>query len=295
MVDTILRLWIFRWSYAFAALLFLIFFRKAIRVRILWMIFWWSLLGLFIRARWREPQQVQVQETLIEAWFDKDIVLVGDFHLGVYKWVSYLSKVVKKINAQEDIDAVLIAWDFTYEPLRHDTESLTELFKPLADLQRPVFAVLGNHDVERPWPDLRNELIKALNTHGVIFLHNDVYRLDGTQLVWLWPHMSQEDDIGLLEQFDDTDEVIVLTHNPDTTLMYTNMRADLTLVWHTHCGQVRLPYIHDTIGPYITPVKGDFDCGWYPEQKLFITKGLGEVALPLRFRNPPTIDVLRIR
>lgn len=107
--------------------------------------------------------------------------------------------------------------------------------------------------------------------------------------------MSGEDDSTLLKQFSLDDDVLVLTHNPDATLSYTTTAADLTVVGHTHCGQMRFPYIQEYLRPYIYPVRGDFDCGRYPEQKLFITSGLGEVMLPIRFLNPPAIDVLRLR
>lgn len=54
---------------------------------------------------------------------------------------------------------------------------MTQLFSPLQDIDFPVFAVLGNHDVQHPGPELRKELIQALNAHDVLFLHNDIYDL----------------------------------------------------------------------------------------------------------------------
>jgi len=174
-------------------------------------------------------------------------------------------------------------------------EGLSSLFQPLSEINVPVFAVLGNHDVEKPWPDLREELVKALNLQGVIFLQNDIYQFGEIKLVWLWSHFAQEDDITILNTLDPLEDIMVLTHNPDTINRYTKIVPDITLVWHTHCGQIRLPYIQDYIRPYTYPVAWDFDCGWYPELSLYISKGLGEVMLPLRFLNPPTVDVLRLR
>ena len=65
----------------------------------------------------------------------------------------------------------------------------------------------------------------------------------------------------VLKQFHVLNKVVVLTHNPDTVDNYTTYNADLTLVGHTHCGQIRLPRIHDRLRPYYYPVDGDFDCG----------------------------------
>jgi len=102
--------------------------------------------------------------------------------------------------------------------------------------------------------------------------------------------------VRLLKNFHVVNNVIVLTHNPDTVLNYNNYNADITLVGHTHCGQIRLPLIHDRLRPYIYPVEGDFDCGYKRTKytQLFITPGLGEVIVPLRRRNPPTISVIEL-
>ena len=107
--------------------------------------------------------------------------------------------------------------------------------------------------------------------------------------------MSGEDDVSLLNQVTQDDNVIVLAHNPDALLKYSTTTADITLAGHTHCGQIRLPFVQDFIRPFVYPIASDVDCGWYEDKKLFITPGLGEVMLPLRFLNPPTVDVLRLR
>ncbi len=286
---------IYRWSFLFAWFLLLTAIRKLVRIRLVWFVFWVWLFTLFVRARRRETRSVHIDEHLIETWFTKDLVLISDLHLWVYKWSTYLNKVVNEINNIQNIDAVMIAWDLTYHPLKKDAASLEQLFSPLSKIDKPVFAVLWNHDVEHPWPILRKELIQALNANGVIFLHNDIYDFTWVTLVWLWPTMSWEDETSLLSQCTDDDSVIVLAHNPDVTLSYGNRLPDLTIVWHTHCGQIRLPFIHDIIRPYFYPVRWDFDCWEYEDDNLFISKWIWEVWLPMRFRNPPTIDVLRLR
>lgn len=296
MLKQILLFTIYYGSYVFAWLLFLVFLRKLLRWRLLWIVFRWAILGLFVRARFVEPQRIQTQDIMIDVWFHNNFVLIWDVHLWVYKNERYLSKIVDKINTLEDIDAVLIAWDFTYEP-KKDQKYMNSLFAPLAESKFPVIAVLGNHDVQVPWPDIRKELVHALNTHWVTLLHNDRILLWNTTITWLWPHMAWEDQVGILDVCDPNDNVVVLTHNPDTLSKYHNENADVTLVWHTHCGQVRLPWIQDRLRPYTYPVKGDFDCGLIEHDytKLYITSGLGEVLFPMRFLNPPTIDVIHLR
>jgi predicted MPP superfamily phosphohydrolase len=71
------------------------------------------------------------------------------------------------------------------------------------------------------------------------------------------------------------------------------MAADLTLVGHTHCGQIRIPWLYRAV----IPTEGPFDGGWSetPAGELFITCGLGEVGLPMRFRTPPVVEVIEVR
>lgn len=288
---------IYYWSFVFAFLLFRIALKKLLKMRVLWFLFWWILFWLFVRARFVEPQWMQTKETTIDVWFESDVALIADLHLWPYKWKRYLSRVVNEINQLSDIDAVLVAGDFTYEPLKTDTESLIELLSPLSELTMPVLAVLGNHDVQVPWPDLRQSLTEALVSNGVLFLSNNAVDVWNIRVVGLGPHMSGEDRVEMLDTCEVDDNVIVLTHNPDTISQYRNDNADITLVGHTHCGQVRLPFIHEYLRPYYYPVEWDFDCGLTKNDytQLYITAWLGEMLLPMRFLNRPTIDVLHLR
>ena len=88
--------------------------------------------------------------------------------------------------------------------------------------------------------------------------------------------MAGEDQVSLLDTYDSSEQIIVLTHNPDTVSSYRNDNADVTLVGHTHCGQIRLPWVHQYVRPYTYPVVGDFDCGLvqHAYTQLYITPGL---------------------
>lgn len=248
-------------------------------------------MGIWMRRV--EPYQIAVQEQTIDLWIEKTVVLIADLHLGIFKDEDYLWKVVKTINAQTWVDMVFIAGDFTYFP---STGSLVDLFQPLRYLDIPLYAVLGNHDVERPGKPVRHDLVPVLEAYGVRVMQNDSIDFGSWKLVGLGDHDGGEDNIFILDQFAEDETVVVLTHNPDTTLSYNTPIADLTMVWHTHCGQVRLPWIHDWIKQWIIPVEGDFDCGLLemPYTTLYITPWLGEVRLPIRWFNPPTIDILRL-
>lgn len=250
---------------------------------------------LFFRWRFIEPNQVTIQEYNIGVWANTTVALISDIHLWVYKDQTYLQNVVTVINNREDVDMVMIAWDFLYNPISGQT--IEELVAPLKDLQKPIYAVLWNHDVGVPWdPTIRLPLVRALEDNWVVILNNDIIWVNNFFLVWIWSYMAWESDTRILDQVLEDESVIVLTHNPDVVNNYPHNKVDLTLAWHTHCGQVRLPLIYNAIRTKILPVEGDFDCGLTEEDNttLFITPWLWEVMLPIRFNNPPTISILHI-
>lgn len=243
----------------------------------------------FIWARFVERNLIVVEEEVVEVGFEGRVALIGDLHLGPYKSESFLARVVERINGL-DVDMVLIAGDLTYEP---DAEDLSGLFAPLKNLKFPVYAVLGNHDVGFPGPPIRDELVEVLEMNGVVVLENEVVDLGGFTLLGLGSHFAGEDEVGLLNNFSFEDNVVVLAHNPDSTTYFPNQNADLTLVGHTHAGQVRLPWVYKSV----IPTQGDFDDGFTREinTKLFITSGLGETGLPMRLFNFPVVSVLEFR
>jgi predicted MPP superfamily phosphohydrolase len=90
--------------------------------------------------------------------------------------------------------------------------------------------------------------------------------------------------LEIVNQEKDARPFVVLAHNPDTISKYDLLDSetlpDLTVVGHTHCGQIRLPVIYPMIYRSILPTEGDFDCGLTRHKingvdtQLFITPGL---------------------
>jgi len=244
---------------------------------------------IFIYARFVEPKIVMVNHYKIATGFKAKYALIADIHLGIYNDETILQKVVKKVNNQ-DVDALLIAGDFTYEP---KLEELKRLFAPLKNINVPIYAVLGNHDKQRPGPKLDLELIEVLNKLGVNVIDNEAVKLNGVTILGLGSHWADEDDIALLNHYNRDENLVVLTHNPDTTLDYPSTHtADITLVGHTHGGQVRIPWLYHQMIPVRGVVpwnQGEYE---YKNHKVFVTSGVGIIGLPFRFLIPPVVDVL---
>jgi predicted MPP superfamily phosphohydrolase len=249
---------------------------------------------VFIDARFIEPNYLLVKKTEINIWLEEEIkiALISDIHLWIYKKWKFAKKIVKKLNSLENIDYILIAWDLTYLEENKENYDLEKLFWAFKNIKKPVYWVLWNHDVELPWPKIREKLVKEFNKYNFKFLNNKIIELEEFNLIWLWSNWSWEDKIEIISKIKNSKKNIVLTHNPDTTIKYKNNLADLTLCWHTHWWQIKIPYLYKLF----LPVRWIFD-EWLTQEKntqLFITSGLWIIGLPFRFFNPPVIDILEI-
>ena len=249
---------------------------------------------VFVWARFVEPRLLRVQETtLAGTGFDADIVLISDIHQGVYKDRAFLERVVERVNALP-VQAVAIAGDLTYEP---QGRSLDELFSPLARLRVPVYAVLGNHDQQAPGPDIDVALRAALRRHGVRIIEGEIAAADGFRWAGLGDRWARKDDAGFLAAAPSPLPTLVIAHNPDSATDLSPAVARLVLAGHTHGGQIRIPWLYRKVIPSAHGFdRGEqYVAGAGGTMRVFTTAGVGEIGLPMRLFNPPTIDVLHLR
>lgn len=252
--------------------------------------------GMAIWARFIEPQWIHTRHTTLPGTgATLNVVLISDLHLGLYKSPRFLQRVVEKTNAL-DADIVLIAGDFTYESAT-DKAGLEKLFSPLSALHKPAFAVLGNHDQQMPGPDIDQALREALQKHRIDIIEGQTRILaPGILLAGLGDNWAGKDHTGHLPPHSG-ETLLVLAHNPDSAARLAPGQAQLLLAGHTHGGQIRIPWLYRKV----IPSQYGFDRGEqyfrHPSGniRVYTSAGLGEVGLPMRLFNPPTIDVLHLR
>ena len=249
-----------------------------------------------------EPQQLRVRETVVSGIpagaEPVRLAVIADVHWGLFFRDGQLRSLVERLNAL-DVDAVLVAGDWTHEP----TRDLKAGLAPLADIRHPVFGVLGNHDVESPGPPLTAPLREALQAHGVQLIEGvevvwkgwSLVGLDdhwggspGSQITRLWP-------AGAITPSTASNR-IVLAHQPDTLALIPPKGAYLAIAGHTHGGQIWIPgftpwWLRNTNseqpwwnGRYASAVG-----------HIFVTPGVGTVGLPARLGVWPTIDLLALQ
>lgn len=219
------------------------------------------------------------------------VVVLADFHLGVYKHRDWTAKVVAETNAQEP-DLVLLAGDYVTR------ESGLEALEPLRDLEAPlgVYAALGNTDYRVGAVSVR----KRIESYGVEVLTNEslpltvgdrTLRLIGLDDFW---YGDRDWEAALAEVEADALKVL-LVHNPDSAPRAEREGLDLVVAGHTHGGQLRLPVIGPlTVLPTLIGRRFDRGLFDYGQLKLFITPGVGESGPRARLFCPPEVSVLEI-
>ncbi len=258
---------------------------------------------LGIWAFWLEPSRFIVNTTDIALvqWPEKcaglKIAVLSDLHVGSpYNDLDNLAAVVSATNAIKP-DLILLAGDYVIHEVMGG-----HFVKPVAIAQQlkkltaklGVYAVLGNHD----WWYSQRKVTLALQQVGIPVLENQAVHLQlGSCDFWLagigdfW--MGQHRPERALQDVPESAAVIALTHNPDVFYELPR-RISLTIAGHTHGGQVDLPLAGRLIVPSHYGEK--FASGYIAEggSNMFVTTGIGTSILPVRFRVPPEIAVVRL-
>jgi len=172
---------------------------------------------------------------------------------------------------------------------------------------RPAFAVLGNHD-RRPDVDVE-ALIPALESAGAHVLVNDRARVNvrGASIDVIGvddPHRDRDDLDLALDRPDRPSRspregekgfALLLAHSPDIVLRSRAKEVDLILCGHTHGGQIRLPLV----GPLKTNTrvgrKAAAGLASVGGARVYVTRGIGENRLRVRFCCRPEVTVITLR
>ena len=174
------------------------------------------------------------------------------------------------------------------------------------------YYVTGNHEsrMDEEFEQLEAGMIEA----GVCVLRNEkvVLENDGAQITIAGiddPRFATDTDKvekmkpvigdilkGILQDVQEKEFVLLLSHRPELFDMYCEQEIDVVLTGHVHGGQVRVPYIGGIIGPG-QGILPDYDAGLYEADgtKMILSRGLGQSVMPFRVNNPPELVVLDLK
>ena len=239
---------------------------------------------LFLYVSVIEPNILTVKRITVsdERLKGLKIVFASDFHVKPHEMYR-LERIVKKINEQNP-DVILLGGDYVNGHKKGNTLNVDIIAGLLGDLKSRygTVAVMGNHD---GWQG-KKEIIEAFETEGITVLENSNRNFGEFTVAGVEDLQTGMPDIkkalsGV------KNSVIFLSHTPDI-IEHVPDSVNLTLCGHTHGGQVVI------VKPLTVPSKygTKYAYGYYENERMFVSRGLGTSILPLRFNCFPEIVVI---
>jgi len=231
----------------------------------------------------------------IDKGMNMTAAIVADIHKADCSWVSDLIEEEKPdmVLAPGDFGGSHICGEGRIEKVFPEPESVLE-FLERARKVAPVFVSRGNNDFCWDGWDFAK-----LAQMGITVLENSWVEFQGMHIGGLVPPMSKaERTIGIpdrkwIEEFSNLEGVkLLLCHQPEFYERYIkDLDVDIIVSGHAHGGQIR-------IGDRGLYARGQ---GWFPkytsgvfDDRLVISRGIGNNALIPRVNNRPELVLLRI-
>lgn len=246
-------------------------------------------------AAQREPVLRHVTlalEHLPAAWDGLTVAQVSDVHAGWRMNVARMRSLRALVDTVRADLVVLTGDQVDRRPVDADlfARGMRGLSAPLG-----VYGILGNHDhyidPERSEWALTAAGIEPLVNRGVV-LQRDGIRLALVGVDDLLAGTGRRPDFTVLRQFPGCFRVC-LSHQPQTWEAAADHGAHLTLSGHTHGGQIALP----TRTVNVARFHSRYVAGPYrrDDAMLYVSRGVGVGAVPLRLGCPAEVDVLTLR
>ncbi|MDT7534871.1 metallophosphoesterase [Sphingobium sp. SA2] len=229
------------------------------------------------------------------------VALLTDTHLsGPDNSPARMARIVAQINALKP-DLILLGGDYIGDAKGGATYDARASIAPFAGLRAPlgVVAVLGNHDSrsQKNQRALRGaDWQAAFARMGITLLQDGAVRRGPLAIGGLQDVYTRRIDLPatLAAMARVGGAPLILSHGPDVFPALPDVPS-LTLVGHTHCGQVALPFA----GIVYVPSKYGtrYACGLYRDRArtMIVAGGVGTSGLPIRMLAPPDIWLITVR
>jgi hypothetical protein len=250
-----------------------------------------KLTGLYGRGR-RNAAQIEVRRNYIrsnkipKAFDGYTILQLSDLHVDMSDdAMTRLRTILREI----DYDLCTLTGDYrgqTFGPYEATLEGMSRIY---AELKKPVYGVLGNHDTVCMLPGLEEMGIRMLlNECETIERDNQRLHIAGIDDA----HFYRADNIEKAASAIPSDEFsILLSHTPEIYRQATHADFNLLLSGHTHGGQICLPgRIPITLDSVLPRYMGSGP--WqYGDMIGYTSVGAGSSVVPVRFNCPPEITL----
>jgi predicted MPP superfamily phosphohydrolase len=221
------------------------------------------------------------------------LVQLTDIHLSPFLSEGELARAVDMAN-ETRAHLALVTGDL----ISTGRDPLDICLKQLSRLRTDagIFGCMGNHEIYADAEDYieqqgarlghrylrqRAESLKfgqaTLNLAGVDYQRSHM------------PYLAGAEQMVAPDAFN-----VLLSHNPDVFPVAARQGYQLTIAGHTHGGQVRIEILHQdlNVARFYTP----YVDGLYRRDNaaVFVSRGIGTIALPVRIGAPPEVNLLRL-
>ncbi|MBM74145.1 MAG: hypothetical protein CMK59_01985 [Proteobacteria bacterium] len=205
---------------------------------------------------------------------------LSDIHVSPVMRDSDLKECIEH-TMKEDPDLLLLTGDLLM-PFSEGPEEHRYLIEQLRDLNIPIYACLGNHDL--PVKDAFVKELEDANVH-VLVDAQELIEINGVQILvsgldFRWSSAEQHVHEVCSQWLEQADFRILLVHDP-RYFKYLPEKFDLVLAGHTHGGQVAANMFGLSVS-ILRPIIPDQ--GWFKRNgmRLYVHKGNWHTGLPPR-------------
>ncbi len=246
---------------------------------------------------WFNTYTVKTTEVTIESHKIKDdikIVQLTDLHGSQFGPNNQV--IISKID-RINPDFIVVTGDMYSSGDNKGRKIAEDLIRKL-DEKYDVYAVNGEHDND-------NNYLEALRDMGVDVLDyesRDIVIGDTRLCIYGIDNVFYTDTFDLANEFSlEREKYNILLAHIENFNAFAKFGMDLSICGDTHGGQLRLPYVGALINrgiwfPELEDGEGRYVKGLFEKEKtkLFVSSGLGNYPVPIRFMNRPEIAVINL-
>ena len=249
------------------------------------------------------PSEIRVEKPIIyfsnlpDTFNGLRILHLSDLHL---REITKKEKEALEIIQKEKPDYIFITGDIVDWKTK-DVNVCQEFFQEIAqNFSGKIFAVFGNHDHQnKNFKKLKEILIQ----NNITVLNNSSVKISKDKgeiyLIGIDDPTTHYDNLEkAINKVPEKSFKILLSHSIDILPKAKERKIDLILSGHFHGGQVNIPFLTDFLlsskfGPYFKKYKA----GLFKENStyFYVSRGLGESVLPIRFNAPAEITLIELR
>ena len=221
------------------------------------------------------------------------MVQLTDIHLSPFLSLRELDHTIAMANETRAHIALV-----TGDLITRGDDPLDDCLKHLTALRADagIYGCMGNHEIYAGVEGYTAHKAAALGMHFLrhqaepLRFGSATLNLAGVDYQSISkPYLPRAEELVRPDAFN-----VLLSHNPDVFPVAARKGFPLTIAGHTHGGQIRFEVLHQDVSlvRFITPY---YD-GLYQENgsSIFVSRGIGTIALPARLGAPPEVALLRL-